>query len=127
VLYGLITFIALINVLIPVVVKTLDKGETIAYALYISVQFLLLILLIFAFFRLNQSSKMYKFTKVKNLRLFLFAILSLTFVKMLFVILKLSCDIFENKTITLFIGGSGILFIYEAAIYIWIKNYTDIL
>jgi len=45
---------------------------------------------------------------------------------MLFLIFKFSFNIFLSNTVLLFIGGSGILFIYEAANFIWIKDYSDV-
>ena len=57
----------------------------------------------------------------------MFVLVSLILVKIVFVILKLTLGIFHDNIVRIFIGGSGVLFVIEAAIFIWIKKYDDIL
>ena len=70
---------------------------------------------------------MYKFTSFRSFRIFAFLIMSLIFFKMVFILLKLTLNIVHDNIVILFIGGSGLIFIYESVIYIWIKNNSDIL
>ena len=53
VIIGLLGIIAIINVSIPVTSQMLDNPSFYVFILYTTMQFLLLTLLIFAFFRLN--------------------------------------------------------------------------
>ena len=127
ILISLILLISIINILIPFFNLTYDNDRKIRLSLYILMESVLLLLFLLACKNLKQSSDHYGFKWIKVNKPFIFAISSLAVVKIVFVILELSLKILHHNIISIFIGGSGIIFIYEASILIWIKNYNDIL
>ena len=114
--------VALLSVAMPIW-NFLSGSKLIGFMVYVAIKLVLISLLLFTFYKLNKIC--YRFHFPNKTKVLLIAIVSTSMLKVIFILLKARLDLFPNDIVMLFAGGTGILFIYEAAIYIWVKRYND--